>query len=269
MPSIDLEVPTADTEITAGLHATNYQDIETLLNGGLDNSNISPTADLDATARVGVRKNSAGSTFERRRVNLIEGSGVTLTVADDAANEEVDVTVATTNPQTEVLISDIVLGSASATLADFTSIPGTYKHLRLVIDGRGDTAATSIAVQLRFNNDSGANYDLQQESTNAGTVSGSELLAQTNIGIAAFSAANATANQSGAAVITVPNYAATVFHKTAISQGMLKVGQATGNFYSQLRVGNWRSTAAITRITLLASAGNFIVGSRATLYGVN
>jgi hypothetical protein len=42
---------------------------------------------------LGVRKNSAGSTFTRRRVNLIEGTGITLTVADDAVDGEVDVTI--------------------------------------------------------------------------------------------------------------------------------------------------------------------------------
>src|ERR1043165_5408715 len=41
-----------------------------------------------------IRKNSAGSEFKRRRVNFIEGSNVTLTVADDSANNEVDVTIA-------------------------------------------------------------------------------------------------------------------------------------------------------------------------------
>jgi len=41
-----------------------------------------------------IRKNSAGSDFIRRRVNLIEGSGITLTVADDSANNEIDVTIA-------------------------------------------------------------------------------------------------------------------------------------------------------------------------------
>jgi len=49
---------------------------------------------LDTNARVGVRKNSTGSTFTRRRVNLIEGTNITLTVADDSGSEEVDVTIA-------------------------------------------------------------------------------------------------------------------------------------------------------------------------------
>ncbi len=43
-----------------------------------------------------VRKNSTGSVLTRRRLNLIEGTGIALTVADDGANDEVDVTVATT-----------------------------------------------------------------------------------------------------------------------------------------------------------------------------
>lgn len=42
---------------------------------------------------VRVRKNSTGSVFTRRRINLIEGTGITLTVADDSPNDEVDVTI--------------------------------------------------------------------------------------------------------------------------------------------------------------------------------
>jgi stage V sporulation protein SpoVS len=48
---------------------------------------------LGARARLAVRKNSGGSDFIRRRLNLIEGTNVTLTVADDAGSEEVDVTI--------------------------------------------------------------------------------------------------------------------------------------------------------------------------------
>lgn len=42
---------------------------------------------------VTVRKNSGANVGTRRRMNLIEGSGVTMTVADDGANDEVDVTI--------------------------------------------------------------------------------------------------------------------------------------------------------------------------------
>lgn len=50
---------------------------------------------LDATARVAIRKNSGGADVgARRRLNLIEGNNITLTVADDTANEEIDITIA-------------------------------------------------------------------------------------------------------------------------------------------------------------------------------
>lgn len=41
-----------------------------------------------------IRKNSAGSEFINRRINFIEGSNVTLTVASDPTDNEVDVTIA-------------------------------------------------------------------------------------------------------------------------------------------------------------------------------
>lgn len=100
MPSITLTNPVPGTDADAGPIATNFTNLQTLLNGGLDNTNIDASAVLDAVARVGVRKNSAGSTFNRRRINLIEGTGVTLTVADDSANEEVDVTIASSSTTT-------------------------------------------------------------------------------------------------------------------------------------------------------------------------
>lgn len=46
------------------------------------------------SSTVQVRKNSTGSTYTRPRINLIEGSNVTLTVADDGTDNEVDVTIA-------------------------------------------------------------------------------------------------------------------------------------------------------------------------------
>jgi len=49
---------------------------------------------LDATARTSVSKNSAADVGARRTLNFIEGSNVTLTIADDAGGEEVDITIA-------------------------------------------------------------------------------------------------------------------------------------------------------------------------------
>lgn len=50
------------------------------------------TGSMDGNARVAVKKAGTG-VGTRRGINLIEGSNVTLTVTDDAANEEVDITI--------------------------------------------------------------------------------------------------------------------------------------------------------------------------------
>lgn len=52
------------------------------------------TSALGNNARVAVAKNSGATVGTRRQLNLIEGSGITLTEADDGANERVNVTIA-------------------------------------------------------------------------------------------------------------------------------------------------------------------------------
>lgn len=50
----------------------------------------------ETAAIQSVRKNSAGTSFQRKRLNLIEGTNITLTVSDDAGNDELDITIAST-----------------------------------------------------------------------------------------------------------------------------------------------------------------------------
>lgn len=79
----DLAIVKAD--ISDFAHQSSHQ------SGGSD----ALTGLLDATARVAIRKNTGGADVgARRRLNFIEGSNVTLTIADDGAGEEVDITIA-------------------------------------------------------------------------------------------------------------------------------------------------------------------------------
>lgn len=64
--------------------------------------------DLDANARVGVRKGT-GTTSLRRRISLIEGANMSITVADDSGSEEVDVTL---NPSNVWLLGGQTLSAA-------------------------------------------------------------------------------------------------------------------------------------------------------------
>lgn len=74
---------------------------------------------LDSNARVNVRKNSGADVGARRRLNFIEGSNVTLTVADDGAGEEVDITIAAAAAGGTVNIDDNDVAQGVAGTLDF------------------------------------------------------------------------------------------------------------------------------------------------------
>ncbi len=89
----------------------------TLGGGVLD---FDETAALGNNARITVRKNGGADVGTRRRVNLIEGSNVTLTVTDDSANEEIDVTItASGSGGTVVVEEDNVSVVAAASTLNF------------------------------------------------------------------------------------------------------------------------------------------------------
>lgn len=92
--------------------------------------------------KVGVRKNSAGSTFVRQRVNLIEGSNVTLTVSDDSGSDEVDVTIAASGGSTIAVKEANSNVVAAASSIDFTGADFN------VTDGGSGRAVIALAGTL-------------------------------------------------------------------------------------------------------------------------
>jgi hypothetical protein len=113
------------------------------------------TGILDNNARVAVSKNSAATTGTRRRINLIEGTGITLTVADDSGNEEVDVTIASAAP---TIVTDVVTGSTSTipngsnlTANTVTTTPGSGTEVHISASVCWDkTGATNKNVVLKL-----------------------------------------------------------------------------------------------------------------------
>jgi len=168
-----------------------------------------------------------------------------------------------------VQIGTTTLGSDNATLASFTSIPGIYNDLRLVIVGRTDQTTGQVA-GVQFNADAGANYTYQQIYNNsASTLTGSGAVSQ-SIGFAIF-LASATANAAAVSqvVVEIPNYIGTTFQKFWLSRGsQLNTADGTGELTELFVSGRWKNTAAITRVDVLVATGNFKAGSYCTLYGI-
>lgn len=163
------------------------------------------------------------------------------------------------------LISDQLLGSPAASIT-FASVVG-YKHLLLILVGRSSAGVTDEGVLCEVNGDTiTANYENAFMGSNASTVFVGNIA--NSPATAQFPGTSTTANIPATAQILFGNYAGTTFFKGAkIISGYQSGGSALQCFE---RWWQWLSTSAITSIVLtLNSGGNFVTGSRFTLYGLN
>lgn len=151
-------------------------------------------------------------------------------------------------------IASITLG-ANATTVTFSSIPQTYTDLVLV--GSVNTTA-GLDYWYRLNSDSGSNYSNTQVRGNGTSA-------------VSFRVANATLNyfNGGAAptsqhnfTMHLMNYSNTTTNKTQL----IRYDNAAQE--TILRVGLWRSTAAITSILIQTDSSTFASGSTFNLYGI-
>lgn len=219
-------------------------------------------ADLTAIAALASAADKMPYSTGAQAWALADLSAFARTLLDDA-----DAATARATLGVSSKIAQTVLVATAATI-DFTSIPATFEDLLIVVQARGDTAAVATQVSLRFNNDSGGNYDSQDLYGNNVLAAAGVASAGTSASLGQMPAATGTTAAAALFDVVVPAYARTTFHK----QGFMRNGrfstEGTGSTYiSSASALNWRSTAAINRVTLIPSAGNFDIGTVATLYG--
>ena len=120
-------------------------------------------------------------------------------------------------------------------------------------------------VRLTFNGDTGSDYDyfLSFGGSGGGSAAGNN---QTYILPCSVSDQTSIANGAAGCEITIMSYANTTFVKNLVSLNN-RLNTSTSGFVL-IWSGDWRSTSAVTSITLTASAGSFLSGSTFTLYGV-
>lgn len=219
----------------------------------------------------GVRVNSGATALEFFVRNLASLSdwpdigaadpGDVLTVSSDTVPVPVWATPSGGSGGAWTQIDRQVLGSDAASVT-FSSIPGTYNHLKILATARGTTGAASVDVGIRFNGDTGANYRSDRENRFGATG------ASTSYGQAGqIPAATFTASYADLIDLTVTDYALTTFYKTYMSLNAI-AQSASPYAYYQTSNGFWLNTAAVTSITLLPTAASFLTGSSFTLYGI-
>jgi len=162
--------------------------------------------------------------------------------------------------------------AAAAISVTFAAIPQCFSHLRIEMQARSDRAdaATTDVISLRFNADAGNNYDYiygMQQGNNTRTTAAA--LATNQIPIANICNANAAASYADQYTVDIANYRRTTFYKTAVSHGATCADNVVNNMFVYSGNGWWKSTAAVTSVTLISLNGdNFLADSVFTLYGL-
>lgn len=161
------------------------------------------------------------------------------------------------------------IAQASVPNIDFPNIPPTFAHLHVVFQGRHDASGTFDFLYFRANGDNAGNYDYtDQRNTGAAVWAVAEGLAQVWARCGLVTGASATAGKPGSGELTIQNYAGAIFQKTFVGRGSTS-NSISGAIIAGRWGGLWRNSNPISRLTLYPGVGNFIAGTRATLYGLS
>jgi hypothetical protein len=156
-------------------------------------------------------------------------------------------------PKTYESITSTTLTSTSTSVS-FTSIPGTYTDLILVIQGSFQLNGSGI--NLQYNSDTGTNYSRTRITGDGSTAASSRTLTSANASVAYLGTSQSTT------IMHFLNYANTTTYKTALGRGG---SGADGLVVATAHL--WRSTAAITTITVSDTA-TFTTSTTFSLYGI-
>ena len=169
-----------------------------------------------------------------------------------------------------VKIDEDILGIAAVSI-DFAAIPATSTHLLMVCSLRNSGANEIDGIYVRFNADAGNNYDHVQSWGRADNTKTSSGTRGTNImRIGQAEGANSRANSFAPCIAWIPFYARTDREKYIQSQwGVMGNVSAQTDVYTGIATSRWRSTVAITSISVFPQTGpNWVAASGISLYGL-
>lgn len=164
------------------------------------------------------------------------------------------------------LLETQVLTSSAASVS-FTGLGSytDYKHLQVRVVAKTDrTTNQADSLNGYFNSDTGSNYAAHRLLGTGSSVASGAYPNYSNLIFGFIGGSQVdTTNHFGAQVIDILDFANTNKNTTTKSMGGVVTGQTYSTFYSSA----WLNTNAVTDLQFY-SVGNFIAGSRFSLYGV-
>lgn len=160
------------------------------------------------------------------------------------------------------LIQSSILTSDTASVT-FSSIPQTYRHLQIRLVGRATASGTFRNLETVMNSDTGSNYRWHILSGNGTSVVSENYGPSTSLPIGQIPGTS-VADAWGGAVVDYLDYSSTSKNTTVRTLH----GFAGSSRQIALQSGLWVNTAAVTQILLRSDSGNWLSGSRFSLYGI-
>jgi hypothetical protein len=150
-------------------------------------------------------------------------------------------------------LATTTISGSSTTSVTFSSISSAYTDLVIVM---GFSLSANDEIDITFNGDTGANYSrtyMEGDGTSASSAYGTGLNA-----IAILGRGNLMTN-----LINIMSYSNTNIYKTVLARF------SSPSNINGAETGLWRSTSAITSVTLnLRTSKTYVAGSVITLYGI-
>ena len=156
-------------------------------------------------------------------------------------------------------IATTTVSGSSTNTYTFSSISGSYTDLVLIINTGAVSAGNTF--QMTVNGDTATNYSQTELWGNGTTASSGRRSTEASWYITGSRVGNDTTLTSMSRVFLM-NYSNATTYKTILNR-QDSAGKGTMGM-----VGLWRSTAAITSITITTPSDNFLSGSTLTLYGI-
>lgn len=153
-------------------------------------------------------------------------------------------------------------------VVDFVGIPSGYSALLLSWFGRSTLAGTVASLTMTLNSDVGATYDGVRVNADGTVLADSEVFAGTSASLGAVPGATAVADTYGGGFLLLPAYDQTDRHKSFPTVTFWKRTNAAAGLSVRYAANFWRSTAAITQMTVTCASGVFTGESAVNLYGL-
>jgi len=161
-------------------------------------------------------------------------------------------------PATYEPLATTTLSSAQS-FVTFSNISGSYTDLVIVAQAK-TVSVNGADIYVRFNGDTAGNYSIHVMSGNGSTAE-SARYNSTIWGALDFNGVVKTADGHNA-IAHIMNYSNTTTFKTFLSRSN------NANSGVDANICTWRSTSAITSVTLTTNNADLAIGSIFSLYGI-